>query len=152
FATTAAEQGARLLGVGRDCRLTSDSYAAALRNGIVGAGVDVLDLGVCPTPLVYFAIAHWRLGGGIQVTGSHNAAEYNGFKLCMGAHALHGEEIQALRGRMEVGGFRHGEGRVAPRAVVPVYQEYVASTLGALARPVSVVVDAGNGTAGPVAP
>jgi phosphomannomutase / phosphoglucomutase len=148
----AAEQGATLLGVGRDCRLTSDGYAAAVREGIVRAGVDVWDLGVCPTPLVYFAIWHWGLGGGVQVTGSHNPSDYNGFKLCVGPQALHGEQIQALRRRIDTGAFRQGAGRISSRDVVAVYQEHVAATVGTLARPISVVVDAGNGTAGPVAP
>jgi phosphomannomutase/phosphoglucomutase len=152
FGTLVAEHGATLLGVGRDCRLTSDAYAAAVREGIAGAGVDVLDLGVCPTPLVYFAIAHWDLGGGVQVTGSHNAADYNGFKLCLGTQALHGEQIQDLRRRIETGVRRAGAGRIAPRAVIPPYEDYVAANVGRLGRPIRAVVDAGNGTAGPVAP
>jgi len=119
---------------------------------MASAGVDVLDLGVCPTPLVYFAIAHWELGGGVQVTGSHNAADYNGFKLCLGTLALHGEQIQDLRRRIEGGVARQGSGRVTARAVIPVYQDYVADNVGRLARPIRVVVDAGNGTGGPVAP
>src|SRR5262249_20344408 len=150
FATMAAEQGATLLGVGRDCRLTSDGYAAALREGIAGAGVDVSDLGVCPTPLVYFAIWHWGLGGGVQVTGSHNPPDYNGFKLCVGPQALHGEQIQALRHLIETGPLRRGTGRIQPREVVSVYQDHVAATVGTFGRQISVVVDAGNGTAGPV--
>ena len=152
FGTLAAEHGAMVLGVGRDCRLTSDAYAAAVREGIAGTGVDVLDLGVCPSPLVYFAIAHWELGGGVQVTGSHNAADYNGFKLCLGTQALHGEQIQDLRRRIETGASRRGSGRVTPRAVIPPYQDYVAANVGGLGRSIRVVVDAGNGTGGPVAP
>jgi phosphomannomutase/phosphoglucomutase len=148
----AADQGATLLGVGRDCRLTSDGYAAALQEGIAGAGVDVSDLGVCPTPLVYFAIWHWGFGGGVQVTGSHNPSDHNGFKLCVGPHALHGEQIQALRRLIESGPSRRGTGRIRPREVVSVYQDHVAATLGTLGRQISVVVDAGNGTAGSVAP
>jgi phosphomannomutase / phosphoglucomutase len=152
FGTLAAEHGATLLGVGRDCRLSSDAYAAAVREGIAGTGVDVLDLGVCPTPLVYFAIAHWELGGGMQVTGSHNAADYNGFKLCLGTQALHGEQIQDLRRRIEGDVARQGAGRITARAVIPPYQEYVAANVGRLGRSIRVVVDAGNGTGGPVAP
>ena len=138
--------------MGRDCRLTSDAYAAALREGIAGTGVDVLDLGICPSPLVYFAIAHWELGGGVQVTGSHNAADYNGFKLCLGPQTLYGEQIQDLRRRIETDASRWGKGRIAPRAVIAPYQDYVAANVGRLGRPIRVVVDAGNGTGGPVAP
>ena len=152
FATLAAEQGATTLALGRDCRLTSDGYAAALCEGMRETGVDVLDLGVCPTPLLYFAIAHWDLGGGVQVTGSHNAAEYNGFKLCVGTRALHGDQIQDLRRRIEAGAWRRGAGRRTPREIVPVYQEHVVRTVEPLGRPIHVVVDAGNGTGGPVAP
>jgi len=107
---------------------------------------------VCPTPLVYFAIWHWGLGGAVQVTGSHNASDYNGFKLCIGPHALYGEQIQALRARLEAAQFRRGAGRSQPRAVIPAYQDHVAGSVGTIGRPISVVVDAGNGTAGPVAP
>ncbi len=132
--------------------MTSDGYAAAVREGIASTGVDVLDLGICPSPLVYFAIAHWALGGGVQVTGSHNAADYNGFKLCLGTLALYGAQVQDLRGRIEGGGFRRGAGRVTPRAVIAPYQDYVAGNIGRIGRSIRVVVDAGNGTGGPVAP
>ena len=152
FGTLAAETGRRVVSVGRDCRLTSDRYAAAVAAGIVSAGVSVLDLGVCPTPLMYFSLFHWDLDGGIQVTGSHNPADYNGFKVCLGTEALHGEQIQDLRRRLEAGKFKTGRGAIERRPVVPVYQEDIARRVGRLAREIEVVVDAGNGTAGPVAP
>jgi phosphomannomutase/phosphoglucomutase len=152
FGTLAAERGTTLVAVGRDCRLTSDRYATALVEGVRAAGVDVLDVGMCPTPLLYFAIFHWRLGGGVQVTGSHNPADHNGFKLCLGTEAMHGEDIQALRRRMEAGPLRSGAGTIEARPVIGAYQEHVARTLGRLGRPVAAVVDAGNGTGGPVAP
>jgi len=140
------------VGVGRDCRVTSDRYAEALRAGITATGLDVLDLGVCPTPLVYYSLFDWELDGGIQITGSHNPADYNGFKVCLGREALYGEQIHALRARIEAGRFRSGQGEVRSRAVVPPYQDYVVGNIGSLRRPIRVVVDAGNGTAGPVAP
>ena len=140
------------MSVGRDCRLTSDAYAAAVAAGIASAGVSVLDIGVCPTPLMYFSLFHWDLDGGIQVTGSHNPADYNGFKLCLGKEALHGGQIQDLRRRLEAGKFKTGRGAIERRPVVPVYQEDIARRVGRLAREIDVVLDAGNGTAGPVAP
>ncbi|HTD26470.1 MAG TPA: phosphomannomutase/phosphoglucomutase, partial [Candidatus Elarobacter sp.] len=152
FGTLAAETGRRVVSVGRDCRLTSDAYAAAVAAGIASAGVSVLDIGVCPTPLMYFSLFHWDLDGGIQVTGSHNPADYNGFKLCLGKEALHGGQIQDLRRRLEAGKFKTGRGAIERRPVVPVYQEDIARRVGRLAREIEVVVDAGNGTAGPVAP
>lgn len=146
------EQDARLVSVGRDCRTTSDGYAEALRRGIASTGIDVLDIGVVSTPLVYFSLFRWQLDGGVQITGSHNPSDYNGFKVCVGHEALHGAGIQDLRRRIEEGVVVSGEGSVRPRAVVPEYMDFVAENVGRLARPVRVVVDAGNGTAGPVAP
>ncbi len=139
------------MSVGRDCRLTSDRYAAAVIDGLRATGLAVLDLGVCPTPLVYFSLFHWDLDGGIQVTGSHNPADYNGFKVCLGKEALHGAQIQDLRRRIDSAQFRTGSGTVEPRPVIPGYEDFVVETIGRLARSSHVVVDAGNGTAGPVA-
>ncbi len=152
FGTLAGDAGRRRISVGRDCRLTSDRYAEALIAGIRSTGLDVVDIGVCPTPLMYFSLFHWDLDGGIQITGSHNPADHNGFKLCLGTDALHGEQIQSLRACFEAGRFRSGAGAIEARPVAPVYQDYVVQAIGPLARPVVVTVDAGNATAGPVAP
>jgi len=152
YGTLAAEHGAKRVSVGRDCRLTSDGYAEALREGIRRSGVDVLDVGVCPTPLVYFSIFEWGLDGGVQITGSHNPADHNGFKICLGTESMHGDRIQDLRRRIEAGRFRDGEGCIESRPVRPAYQDWVANALGRLTRPIRVVVDGGNGTGGPVAP
>src|SRR5207244_76706 len=84
FGTLALERGAARVSVGRDCRLTSDRYAAALIDGLRSTGLGVVEIGVVTTPLVYFSIFHWDLDGGIQITGSHNPADYNGFKICLG--------------------------------------------------------------------
>jgi phosphomannomutase/phosphoglucomutase len=152
FGTLALEHGARRVSVGRDCRLTSDAYAVALMAGIRSTGLDVVEIGVVTTPLLYFSIFHWGLDGGIQITGSHNPSDYNGFKVCLGREALHGDQIQDLRRRVEGRGFRTGAGAHERRAIVPEYQDYLVANVGRLARPIRVVVDAGNGTAGPVAP
>jgi phosphomannomutase/phosphoglucomutase len=101
---------------------------------------------------MYFSLFHWDLDGGIQVTGSHNPAEHNGFKVCLGKESMHGEQIQDLRRRVEAGRFRQGRGGVEARPVIPPYQKYVVESVGRLARGIRVVVDAGNATAGPVAP
>jgi phosphomannomutase/phosphoglucomutase len=138
--------------VGRDCRLTSDRYAAALTEGIRSTGIDVLDVGMCPTPLLYFSLFHWDLDGGIQVTGSHNPSDYNGFKICLGKESMHGEQIQDIRRRIESGRFANGAGNVEHRPVALPYHEDIAKRVGRLGRPIDVVVDAGNGTAGPIAP
>jgi phosphomannomutase/phosphoglucomutase len=152
FGTLCGETGRRVVSVGRDCRLTSDGYAAAVVEGLRETGLGVVDLGVCPTPLMYFSLFHWDLDGGIQVTGSHNPADHNGFKLCLGTEALHGDQIQDLRRRIETGTFQRGAGRVETRPVIAPYQDWVVEAIGPLARDVAVVVDAGNATGGPVAP
>src|SRR2546425_7520404 len=152
FGTLAAETGRRVVSVGRDCRLTSDRYAAAVAAGIASAGLRVLDIGVCPTPLMYFSLFRWDLDGGIQVTGSHNPAEYNGFKICLGKEALYGEQIQDLQRRLEAGRFRTGPGAIERRPLVPLYQDDIVARGGPLTRPIDVVVDARNRAAGPGAP
>lgn len=152
FGTLAREQGARVVSVGRDARLTSDRYGAAVVEGLRSTGLTVLDLGMCPTPLVYFSLFHWDLDGGIQITGSHNPADYNGFKLCLGKASIYGDAIQDLRRRMEAGKYASGDGTVEARPVIPPYQAYVRTNIGPLARPIKVVLDAGNGAGGPVAP
>jgi phosphomannomutase/phosphoglucomutase len=152
FGTLALERGARRVSVGRDCRLTSGAYAEALVDGVRSTGLGVVDIGVVTTPIVYFSIFRWGLDGGIQITGSHNPADYNGFKVCLGREALHGDQIQELQRRIESRQFRRGEGAVERRAIVSEYQDFVVENVGPLARAIRVIVDAGNGTAGPVAP
>jgi phosphomannomutase/phosphoglucomutase len=144
--------GTRRIGVGRDCRLTSDAYADALRQGLLESGLDVVDLGLCPTPVVYFALFELGLEGAIQVTGSHNPAGDNGFKVCVGRSTIHGSEIQALRGLIESGSAPSGRGHVEVVDIIARYHAELTSRIPPLARPIRAVVDAGNATAGPVAP
>jgi len=152
YGTYARARGKKRVAVGRDCRLTSDSYAAALRQGLRSTGVDVVDIGTCPTPLLYFALHHYDLDGGIQVTGSHNPSDYNGFKICIGKITIHGEEIQELRKLIEQGTFTAGQGQEQSASIIPPYQEFVIKQFGRLERKINVVIDAGNSTAGPVEP
>lgn len=138
--------------VGRDCRLTSDAYAAAVRAGLRASGIDVVDLGVCPTPLLYFSLFDLTLDGGIQVTGSHNPADQNGFKLCVGTATLHGEAIQDLRRAVESGDFPSGEGTEITHDIPARYRSYLGRHFSPIERSITVVLDAGNATAGPLAP
>lgn len=138
--------------VGGDCRLTSDAYAAAVRRGLQESGLDVVDLGVCPTPVCYFALFDLDLDGAIQVTGSHNPAEDNGFKICVGRSSIHGAEIQSLRRHIESGRAPDGNGRLEAVDITARYRAHLIEHLPRLARPIHAVVDAGNATAGPVAP
>lgn len=151
--TIIAEKGGRRVTVGRDCRATSDRYAEAVIAGLAAAGLHVYDIGVCPTPLLYFSLFHLDVDGGIQVTASHNPSEYNGFKLCMGKDTLYGQQIQNVRSKMERREFREKSGgRIDPYEIGSPYRNYLLEDVPRLKRPLKVVVDAGSGVGGPVAP
>jgi phosphomannomutase/phosphoglucomutase len=141
--------------VGKDCRLSSDSYAEALIEGMTEGGLDVIRLEVCPTPLTYFSIFHLDLDGGIMVTGSHNPADYNGFKICIGKNTIHGSQIQEMRTRMEKlsSGYQPHpkKGSVSDFSITPEYINYLIKIAKPL-KPKKIVLDAGNGTASTVAP
>jgi phosphomannomutase/phosphoglucomutase len=120
---------------------------------MVSVGVHVYDIGVCPTPLLYFSLFHLDLDGGIEVTASHNAAEYNGFKICRGKDTLYGDELQEIRVRMERVEVRErAGGKVERYDITPAYRERLLADVPRLARPLKVVLDAGSGVGGPVAP
>ena len=140
--------GPAAIAIGRDCRLTSDGYAEALAAGVTESGVDVVDIGMCPTPLMYFSLFELPVQGGLQVTASHNASEYNGFKICIGRESIYGESITRLREEMEAGRFSSGRGSIRHTAIIPPYQRYCAEQFGKLPRKLKVVVDGGNGMAG----
>lgn len=147
-----------LISVGRDCRLTSDAYANALIQGLTESGVDVLNLGVCPSPLTYFSVFRENLDGAIMVTGSHNPAEYNGFKICLGKNTIHGEMIQKLRhliSRVEGGANKKSQpshiGQIKNYPVIEEYWKELSSRIPRLKKK-KIVLDAGNGTAATVAP
>ena len=153
-----ANPAATRVSVGRDVRLSSEGLAAAVIEGIRVEGLGVVDIGVCPTPLQYFSIFHIDLDGGIMVTGSHNPPEYNGFKISVGRETIHGRDIQTLKeiilsGQLSAKAERGG---IEQFDIIDAYMEYMLqefSYLGAPAfRRLKIVVDAGNGTAGPVAP
>ena len=139
--------------VGRDCRATSDAYAEAVIAGLASTGLHVYDIGVCPTPLLYFSLFHLDVDGGIEVTASHNPSEYNGFKLCVGKETLYGQQIQDVRAKMERNEFEQkAGGKVERYEIVPPYHRHLLQDVPRLARPLKVVVDAGSGVGGPVAP
>jgi phosphomannomutase/phosphoglucomutase len=135
------------LAVGRDNRPSGESLAAALIDGLVTTGATVLGVGLVPTPTLYFAIHQLRADGGVQVTGSHNPPEYNGFKLVLGGLPFAGADIQALRLRIEQDRFLAGRGAISAHAVLEEYRQEIVRRIGPLARPLRVVVDCGNGTA-----
>jgi phosphomannomutase/phosphoglucomutase len=136
--------------VGRDNRPSSPTLAAGIIRGIRAAGINVIDVGTVPTPVLYFATIHYGTDGGLQITGSHNPPEYNGFKMTLGGRALYGEAIQGLRDLIERRDFAVGSGALEERDVIPAY---IADVTGrfSLPRPVKVVVDCGNGVGSLVA-
>lgn len=138
------------LALGRDNRVSSEELAAAVRRGMAAAGVKVVDVGLVPTPVLSFAVAHLGLDGGLQVTGSHNPPQYNGFKMTLGGGSLYGGAIQDIRGMIEEGDYESGEGSVEEREILPEYVEFVSSKFR-IRKPVKVVVDCGNGTGSVVA-
>jgi len=151
--TIISEKGGKRVTVGRDCRATSDAYAEAVIAGLASTGLQVYDIGVCPTPLLYFSLFHLDVDGGIEVTASHNPSEYNGFKLCVGKETLYGQQIQDVRAKMERNEFKQkAGGKVERYEIVPPYHKYLLQDVPRLARPLKVVVDAGSGVGGPVAP
>jgi len=149
--TRIREAGGRRAAVGRDARLSGPRFAARMIAALGSTGVDVLDLGVVPTPLTYFAAHTAGVDGICMITGSHNPPEYNGLKVGLGSATYHGEEIQALRRLAESGKFAEGEGSVTPYDVVTPYRKHVKENLKLGRRKLKVVVDAGNGTGGVVA-
>ncbi len=152
FGTVARREGETTVAVGRDGRLSGPSLSAALVRGLVASGVDVIDVGMVTTPMLYFA-ASTLCTSGIQVTGSHNPKDYNGFKMVMAGRAIHGEEIQALRRMMEAASWDQPAraGGIRNVNVLGPYRDRIASDVK-LARPLKIVVDSGNGIAGASAP
>ncbi len=151
FGSVAMAQGQTTVAVGRDGRLSGPMLAAALIRGLVEAGVQVIDVGMVTTPMLYFA-ANTLCASGIQVTGSHNPRDYNGFKMVMGGRAIYGEDIQGLRTLMQTDGWTLKAGGACTQ--VNVLAAYKARIVGdiKLSRPMKIIVDSGNGIAGASAP
>jgi len=147
FGTMLARAGGKRAALGRDGRLSSPELAAALGDGLASCGLDVIRVGRGPTPMLYFASRHLECDGAVMVTGSHNPPDHNGFKMVLKGKAIYGEDIRRLGEIAGSGDFASGRGRIAERAVL---EEYVARLLAdaALARPLKVAWDAGNGAAG----
>ncbi|MBL8349638.1 MAG: phosphomannomutase/phosphoglucomutase [Burkholderiaceae bacterium] len=154
FGSEALAAGEKAVAVGRDGRLSGPGLVAGLVRGLASTGLDVVDLGAVTTPMLYYVAATRASHGcssGIMVTGSHNPKDYNGFKMVLGGRAIHGEDIQRLRRRIETESYSAGKGRSATMDIVP---EYSARIVGdaKLARTMKIVVDSGNGIPGATAP
>ncbi|MGZ5248690.1 MAG: phosphomannomutase/phosphoglucomutase [Caldimonas sp.] len=154
FGSEAAAVGERAVAVGRDGRHSGPGLAAALIRGLASTGLDVVDLGAVTTPMLYYVAATRGRHGchsGIQVTGSHNPKDYNGFKMVLAGRAIYGEDIQRLRRRIEAEDYAVGRGRSATMDIAAEYTARIAADCR-LARPMRVVVDSGNGIAGASGP
>lgn len=152
YCTYVKDRGVKTITVGRDGRLSSPGLFKSLVKGLLAGGINVIDIGICPSPLVYFSLHQLPVDGGIMITGSHNAAEYNGFKICVGEEAIHGESIQELRRVMEAGQFVKGKGTLSEHAIIPDYLAYLKKSFaGVDAKSLHIVIDCGNGAASLVA-
>ncbi|HEX7383584.1 MAG TPA: phosphomannomutase/phosphoglucomutase [Burkholderiaceae bacterium] len=154
FGSEALALGERAVVVGRDGRLSGPSLSRALIRGLAATGLDVVDLGPVTTPMLYYVAAtrgEHGCSSGVQVTGSHNPKDYNGFKMVLAGRAIYGEDIQRLRRRIEAEDYAHGSGRSASMDIVPEYSARIAGD-ARLARPMTVAVDSGNGITGASSP
>jgi len=147
----ARDKGIDTVVIARDGRLSGPKLATALAEGLMAAGVDVVDIGMVPTPVLYFATYALETGSGIMVTGSHNPPEYNGLKMMIDGTTLSGDHIQALKQRILDNDFTSGNGTLREEAMLDRYLERVVSDVK-LDRPMKVVMDCGNGVAGAIAP
>ncbi len=151
YGTMMRNLGKRHVTVGRDNRLSSKDFRDAIVDGILSTGIDVTDCGLIPTPLLYFSLFHLPVDGGVQITGSHNPPEFNGFKLGVGKTTIHGKEIQHVREIIESGKLSQGKGTLKEYDIITPYLEMVKSKIK-LNKKLKVVIDGGNGTSGLIAP
>ena len=150
--TQVREAGGKNVVLGRDVRLSGPAFHRAALAGLGAAGCDVVDLGVVPTPLTYFAAKTLPVDGLCMITGSHNPPEYNGMKIGVGPSTLYGEGIQAILRQIQAGRFASGAGTVKAHDIVTPYQDHVVGNIKLGKRKLKVVVDAGNGTGGVAIP
>lgn len=151
FGTEMRELGETDIVIGRDGRLSGPRLIEALTEGLLSTGINVIDLGMVATPMVYFAANHTIDGktpkSGIMITGSHNPPNYNGFKMVLGTAAIYGDQIQALRKRIEAKQFIAGQGSRSTFDIFPMYLKYIVGDVK-IARPMKIAVDCGNGVGG----
>ena len=137
--------------LGRDVRSSSVEFCNILSKALNSTGCNVIDIGMVPTPVLYFALHHFNADGGVMITGSHNPPEFNGFKISQGFHSLYGDKVQELKRLIEVNDFEVGTGTTQQQPVLAEYMEKICSILE-IPRKIKVVVDGGNGCFGIVGP
>ena len=149
FGTYFNRLGKRRIVLGRDCRLSSPKVREGVTEGLISTGCNVVDVGICPTPTLYFAIRHLKADAGVMITASHNPPDYNGFKVCSGFDTIYGEEIQRLGRLIEEEDFSTGKGTYSSYEIVGPYMDIIRGDIKIMPG-IKVGFDAGNGTAGPV--
>ncbi len=150
--TMVKRNGGSKISVGRDGRLSGNSFFKEFTKGVIECGIDVLDLGMVPTPLMYFSLFKYDLDGGVEITASHNPPEYNGFKICVGKETIYGEEIKKIAEIIEKEDYESGTGGIEIVDVVKDYTNYILESFSNIPGDMRIAIDCGNGTAGIVAP
>ncbi len=151
FGTVIKRNRGHKVSIGRDARISSPRLFELLAEGIISTGIDVIDIGLVPTPSLYFSLYHLKTDGGVMITGSHNPPEFNGFKLNLGFDSIHGAGIQKLADIIEAEDFETGAGSIIRQDVIEDYIKMVKEKI-TLKRKLKIVVDAGNGCGGIFAP
>jgi phosphomannomutase/phosphoglucomutase len=152
FGTQIRDEGGTIISIGYDVRLSSPSLRSALLTGLLSTGLNVVDIGACTTPVLYFSLFQLKVNGGIMITASHNPAEYNGFKLCKGKTTIYGDDIQRIKNDIAQKMFRQGKGEVTfEKDFLSVYLKYFTDHFGSF-RGKKVVMDCGNGAGALIAP
>lgn len=147
YGTMIKKKGSFKVTVGRDCRKSSDLFSMRFIEGVLATGCDVIDIGICPTPVLYFSIHHLMVQGGAMVTASHNPPEYNGFKLMNGSDSIHSHGLQEIRRIIEKNEYASGRGNLTKADVITPYMEYIQNNI-TISENIRIGVDAGNGTGG----
>jgi phosphomannomutase / phosphoglucomutase len=141
------KQNKKIISVGRDCRQSSDKFSELFIQGVLSTGCNVIDIGTCPTPVLYFSIHHLNLDGGAMVTASHNPPEYNGFKLLSGTDSIHSHGLQDIRIIAENKAFIQGHGKLTKKDVITPYKAYILNNIH-IKKTIKIGIDSGNGTGG----
>ncbi len=152
YGTVVKRKGGKKVVCGRDGRLSSPALQNALIEGILSTGIDVINIGMCPTPVMYFSLFNLEnVDGGIQVTGSHNPPEFNGLKICVGKETIFGKQIKALKELIDKEDYEKGSGKVEEIEIISSYVEYICKSVE-IKRSLKIALDPGNGVCGLTAP
>ena len=147
YGTLLRREGRKTVTLGHDMRTSGKRLRTAFEKGLLKSGLDVINIGMVTTPMLYFSIAHWKVDGGVSITGSHNPPEYNGFKICRGVGSVYGKEIQKIKQMIEAGDLDEGKGKSSEKSIAEGYLNFLKDQFH-FTRKMKVVVDSGNGMGG----